>query len=75
MSGRGIVTTGTLTLLRREAERAHMHPFVDLSVDPQRDPSLEENYDGLPGEFCDCHACTVALLDEPINDHGEDYAV
>lgn len=28
-----------------------MHPFVDLSVDPESDPTIEENYDGLPGDF------------------------
>ena len=53
MSGRVTVTTGTLTLPRREAERAFMHPFLDLSVDPESDPAIEENYDGIPGDHAD----------------------
>jgi len=27
-----------------------MHPFLDLSVDPESDPAIEENYDGIPGD-------------------------
>ena len=49
-----------------------MHPFLDLSVDPESDPAIEENYDGIPGDHCDCYACTVA---PPINDFEEDYAL
>ena len=43
-----------------------MHPFLDLSVDPESDPSIEENYDGIPGDF-DTY--------EVIDILPEDYAV
>lgn len=63
MSGRVTETTGTLTLRCREAERAFMHPFLDLSVDPESDPTIEENYDGIPGDF------------DVIDDYPEDWAL
>lgn len=43
-----------------------MHPFLDLSVDPESDPTIEENYDGIPGDF-DTY--------EVINTYDEDYAL
>ncbi len=46
-----------------------MHPFVDLSVDPESDPTIEENYDGIPGDFADFDTHEV------INDHPEDFAL
>lgn len=41
-------------------------PFLDLSVDPESDPAIEENYDGIPGDF-DTY--------EVIDIHEEDYAL
>ena len=47
-----------------------MHPFIDLSVDPESDPTIEENYDGIPGDFADDFDTY-----EVIDIHPEDYAV
>ena len=46
-----------------------MHPFLDLSVDPESDPTIEENYDGIPGDFADFDTYEV------IDILPEDYAV
>ena len=43
-----------------------MHPFLDLSVDPESDPSIEENYDGIPGDHDTF---------EVIDIHEEDFAL
>ena len=61
---------------------------IDLSVNPELDPTDPDNYDGVPGEWddepqvydpdepCDCHVCTVDFHDEPfIDEFEEDFAL
>ena len=48
---------------------------ADLSITPDLDPENPDNYDGVPGEWCDCHVCTLELDDEYIDDHPEDFAL
>ena len=54
-------------------------PYIDLSSNPDLDPSIEDNYDGLPPggmvitTKCDCYYCSG--IAEPINTHEEDYAL
>lgn len=55
-------------------------PYIDLSSNPDLDPAIEDNYDGLPPSgmvittTCDCYHCT-GIEPEPINTHEEDFAL
>ncbi len=59
-----------------------LNPYIDASFNPDLDPSIEDNYDGLPiGQMiitttCDCFHCTGIVAEpEPINTYEEDYAL
>ena len=62
---------------------------IDLSVNPELDPTDPDNYDGVPGEWdedpqvydpdepCDCHVCTCQPDNQFdfIDDFEEDFAL